>query len=506
MNTSVRQVLIALGAVFAWVIVWYHDTAAEILNIWWRSETFAHGLLVLPIFAWLVWRSGDRLVGKSVRPCWAMSLFIVFAGTMWLLGELSSVASVTHVALALLLIFSLIGVLGLDLARVLAFPILFLFFGVPIGEFLLPTMMKYTALFTVAAVRMSGVPVYQEGLHFVVPNGRWSVVEACSGVRYLIASLMVGTLYAYLSYRSLQRRLLFVACAVVVPIVANWLRAYMIVMLGYLSDNAIATGVDHILYGWLFFGIVIMLMFWIGGRWREDLAPGVAVPADSQSLSTEKLGGSALALRAAPLAVAVAVWPLFLDVLEQPGAAPLQSLPDTHVLRLTGGWEEVAAGPSVDFKPSFQGFQRQVLRHFTDGQNRVSVYVAVYAQQGNGRELVNTSNQLLQPSDENWSRVAEMRGPDWGSGSWLHSVLAGRGRSITVLSGYWIDGRLVTNDYVAKALLALIKLEGRPDTSAYVAVWASASDGRGADEQLEAFRRDNGRSLIDALVALDAPK
>ena len=503
MNASVRQVLIALGAVFAWVIVWYRDTAAEILNIWWRSETFAHGLLVLPIFAWLVWRSTDRLVGEPVRPCWAMSLLILFAGTIWLLGELSSVASVTHVALALLLIFSLIGVLGPSLARILAFPILFLFFGVPIGEFLLPTMMKYTAQFTVAAVRMSGVPVYQEGLHFVVPNGRWSVVEACSGVRYLIASLMVGTLYAYLSYRSLKRRLLFVACAIVVPVVANWLRAYMIVMLGYLSDNAIATGVDHILYGWLFFGIVIMLMFWIGGRWREDLAPGVAAP-DLRSITTDMPGFSALALRVAPLAVAVAVWPLLLGALERPDVAQHQSLSEVPAMRLTGRWEESAAGVSGDFKPSFQGFQQQVLRHFTDGRNRVSVYVAVYAQQGNGRELVNTSNQLLQPSNENWSRVAEVRGPDWGSGPWLHSVLAGRGRSITVLSGYWINGRLVTNDYMAKALLALIKLEGRPDTSAYVAVWASASDERGADEQLEAFRRDNGTNLIDALVALGA--
>lgn len=501
MNTSVRQVLLALGAVFVWVVTWYRGTAADILDIWWRSETFAHGLLVLPIFAWLVWRSRDRLVGEVLRPCWAMSALVVVAGMMWLLGELASVASVTHAALALLLIFSLIGVVGLRLARALAFPILFLFFGVPIGEFLLPIMMKYTALFTVAAVRMSGVPVYQEGLHFVVPNGRWSVVEACSGVRYLIASLMVGTLYAYLSYRSLKRRLLFVACAIVVPVVANWLRAYMIVMLGYLSDNSLATGVDHILYGWLFFGIVIMLMFWIGGRWREDLTSDTA-SGESQVVGVELPGFASSALRAAPIAVAVAVWPLLLGALERTDTAQVQQLPDVPALRLAEGWED-AASASDDFRPSFEGFQKQVLRHFTDGRHRVSVYVAVYAQQGSGRELVHTSNQLLQPSDNNWSRLVEGRGPDWGDGSWLHSVLAGQGRSLVVLSGYWIDGRLVTNDYAAKALLALIKLQGRPDTSAYVAVWASAPDEKRAEEQLEAFQRENGKSLLDMLGSLN---
>ncbi|WP_139379427.1 exosortase A [Zoogloea sp. LCSB751] len=502
MKTSVRHILIALGVVFAWVVAWYHGTAAEILEIWWRSETFAHGLLVLPISAWLVWRSRDRLVGEVLRPCWIMSVPILLAGMAWLLGELASVASVTHAALALLLIFSLVGVLGLHLSRVLAFPILFLFFGVPIGEFLLPIMMKYTAMFTVAAVRTSGVPVYQEGLHFVVPNGRWSVVEACSGVRYLIASLMVGTLYAYLSYRSLKRRLLFVACALVVPIVANWLRAYMIVMLGYLSDNNLATGVDHILYGWLFFGIVIMLMFWIGGRWREDLTPIDAL-REVQTVSVEKKPEFfALVLRAAPIAIAVAVWPLLLGALERTGAAQAQVASAVPVLNLSSEWSETTSA-SDDFKPSFIGFQQEALRHFTDGRHEVSVYVAVYAQQGSGRELVHSSNQLLQPSDNNWSRLAEGGGPDSGHGSWLHSVLAGRNRQVVALSGYWIDGRLVTNDYVAKALLALTKLQGRPDTSAYVAVWASGLDEQRAEEQLKAFQRENGKNVLEMLSRLN---
>ena len=96
------------------------------------------------------------------------------------------------------------------------------------------------------------------------------MVEACSGVRYLIASVMVGTLFAYLTYQSLARRIAFVAVSFLVPVLANWLRAYMIVMLGHLSGNKLAVGVDHLIYGWVFFGVVMLLMFWIGARWRED--------------------------------------------------------------------------------------------------------------------------------------------------------------------------------------------------------------------------------------------
>lgn len=498
-NTSVRYTLIVLGAVFAWVLAWYHGTAAAVFEIWWRSDTFAHGLLVLPIFAWLVWRSRDRLSGEVVRPRWVMSAPLLLAGLLWLLGELASVASATHVALSLLLVFSLVGVLGPRLSRAMAFPILFLFFGVPIGEFLLPVMMKYTAMFTVAAVRLSGVPVYQEGLHFIVPNGRWSVVEACSGVRYLIASFMVGALYAYLNYRTLRRRLLFMVCALLVPILANWLRAYMIVMLGYLSNNKLATGVDHLIYGWLFFGVVIMLMFWIGGRWREDVNPATSSLNAQQPAEVGMPKLSTLLARVAPIAIAVAIWPVVLGMLERHEAAHAQQVPAVPALRVDAGWSE-ASTPSSSFKPSFTGFRQDLLRHFSDGRHQVSAYVAVYGQQRSGSELVQSANQLLLPSDSDWSWLADGRGPDSGYGYWRRSVLAGHGSQVVVLSGYWIDGRLVTNDYLAKALLAVTKLMGRPDTSAYVAIWASGADEQRAAESLEAFERTNAKALLQALI------
>ena len=88
--------------------------------------------------------------------------------------------------------------------------------------------------------------------------------------------------------------IVFVAISFLVPVLANWLRAYMIVMLGHLSGNKLAVGVDHLIYGWVFFGVVMLLMFWIGARWREDEPKPAAVP-----LRTEAGGAS---VSAAPLA------------------------------------------------------------------------------------------------------------------------------------------------------------------------------------------------------------
>ena len=138
-----------------------------------------------------------------------------------------------------MLVLAVPAVLGLaGGARAILFPLLFLFFAVPFGEFLLPTHDGVDGrLHRPGAAADAAFRCTAKGMQFVIPSGNWSVVEACSGVRYLIASFMVGTLFAYLNYRSTKRRVVFIGVSILVPIVANWLRAYMIVMLGHLSGN-----------------------------------------------------------------------------------------------------------------------------------------------------------------------------------------------------------------------------------------------------------------------------
>ncbi|MBK7593524.1 MAG: exosortase A [Betaproteobacteria bacterium] len=265
-----RAALVATLIALALLVAAYWTTVRGMVDIWARSDTFAHGFVVPLISLWLVWRHRANLAGVNTRPAFWVLALVAVAGFGWLLGELAEVNALRQFAFVVLMILAVPAIAGLDVARRLAFPLAFLLFAVPFGEFLLPQLMEWTATFTVLALKASGIPVYREGLHFLIPSGSWSVVEACSGVRYLLASVMVGTLFAYLTYQSPVRRLAFVAVSIVVPVLANWLRAYMIVMLGHLSGNRIAVGVDHLIYGWVFFGVVMLLMFWIGARWRED--------------------------------------------------------------------------------------------------------------------------------------------------------------------------------------------------------------------------------------------
>src|SRR5690606_1500590 len=169
------------------------------------------------------------------RRAWPVLVVMLVLAAIWVVGHIAGVASVEQLAAVAMIPATLAALVGLRMVAALAFPLAFLFFAVPIGEFLTPMLMDYTADATVLALQWTGVPVYREGLHFMVPSGRWSVVEACSGLRYLIASLALGVMFAYMQFRTLKYQLAFIALSIVVPIVANWIRAYMIVMLGHLT-------------------------------------------------------------------------------------------------------------------------------------------------------------------------------------------------------------------------------------------------------------------------------
>ncbi|MDI3513125.1 MAG: hypothetical protein PWP40_354 [Rhodocyclaceae bacterium] len=489
-SRAFSTVALALALTFLWVLGWYWQTAQEIAGIWWRSDTFAHGLVVLPAFAWLVWDARERIGELQPQPVGWMALPILAAGLLWMLGGMVSVAAAQHFALFAMLVSAFVGVLGWGLSRMLLFPLAFLFFGVPIGEFMLPTLMHYTAEFTVWALRLSGVPVYQEGLHFIVPNGRWSVVEACSGIRYLIASLMVGALYAYLNYTSLKRRLLFMLVALAAPIVANWLRAYMIVMLGYLSDNEIAAGVDHILYGWVFFGIVIFLMFWVGSRWHEGREP-VPPAGRAAILSGERRVHWS---RLLALMAAVALFPPVLRILD----APVPDFPVTLAPPPpAAGWSAPAEHP-FEYRPFYAGARAQAEQTYVAAGDRLPVayFAAWYIGQREGSEMVAWGNG---PGSAAIGGVGLMRSPrplTIGDQPLRENLLSTKRGAVLTWHGYRMNGRMLAGDTEAKLRLALARLVGQSDESAvFVLSTPVAGDEDRARERLRAFLAVHGPAM-----------
>ena len=476
----------------AWLLAWYWPTVASMVAIWYRSETFVHGFVVLPISVWLIAR--NRAYLRRLEPSPNVSLvplLVVLAGAiLWMMGELASVLPASHFAWVTMLVAGCWVLLGGAIARELAFPLAFLYFAVPLGEFLLPTLMDWTARFTVGALRLSGVPVLHEGNMIHIPSGSWSVVEACSGLRYLIASVMVGALYAYVMYRTMPRRIAFVAASIAVPIVANWLRAYMIVMIGHLSGNRLAVGVDHLIYGWLFFGFVMALLFWVGSWWREDVddkrsaASSLTIGREASRFKATRLVGllAALAVTAsAPVAIQF--------VHSRTVGATLDVSPP-----VLGGWRPLSSA-MIEWTPEFLRPRGAIASTYEKGEDRAGLYVALYFDQDDTSKLVSSSNQLLRTTSQVGRVVSErVRTLELPSGKLdvLESVLVIRNEHFLARALYYIDGHLIASPALAKLAEVKAKLAGRGDAGAIVVVYTPLrEDPRALDE----FSRDVAASL-----------
>ena len=480
---------IAIG--IAAILVLYRDTALSMLATWQSSDTYAHGYVVVPLVLFLVWRRRRDLANLAPRPDYVGFLLLAGLGFAWLLAEAGQVQVVQQYAMTAMLGAAVLALAGRRVTRALAFPLMFLLLAVPFGEAFLPRLMDWTAEFTVGALRLSGIPVYREGNFFAIPSGQWSVVEACSGLRYLIASVTVGALYAYLTYRRFWRRALFMMAAIAVPILANFVRAYMIVMIGHLSSMKLAVGVDHFIYGWVFFGVVIGLLFWLGSFWREAPAP---LPSRTAFVPVTRASPALMASALFGVTLLGAAWPAYaryIDRVDQTSATLVVPAGEA-------GWE-LEPQPFTQWQPHYGGAAATALALYRKGDRAVVLYLGHYRNQRQGAELVSSQNSVAGGKDTRWASQGEAFRT--AAALEVRETRLGAGAArLLVWDWYRVAGRDTSNPYLAKALLARDKLLGRGDASTAI-VLAAPYEARpeAAVETLRLFLREM-RPAIEAAL------
>lgn len=279
-KTALMRLLLLLAAWF--VLFWPSLVAME--AVWRGSDTYTHAYAVPLIILWLLSTSQQPLSGQP-RADWRLSLLLLPLLLLWLVGYAAEVAALSQLTAVLALQLLLISWLGLKLAWQLKFPIFYLIFLLPFGEELHPMLQDITADLTVFFLQLSSIPVFREGLYISTPVGHFEVAVACSGLRFLIASLAIGTLFAHLTFASFRRQCLFLLALILVSVLANGLRAFVLIVIAEQSNMAYGFGDDHYIYGWLVFGLVLLLMFYLGGRFSDFPAPAASEqqPAESQT-------------------------------------------------------------------------------------------------------------------------------------------------------------------------------------------------------------------------------
>ena len=261
-----KSALTRLALGWAALIAIAYREWGEMLHQWWNIDTYSHILLVPALIGWLVWMRREEIMKAEPKPFWPGLILLALALGLWLVGKISGINLFAHTGAVAALQAAVVTVLGLRPVMMLLLPLGFMAALVPFGDELIPTLQGVTAEITIFLTRLSGIPASINGIYIDTPVGLFIVAEACSGVKFLIAMVTLGVLVCFTAFDSWRKRAAFMLACVIVPILANGVRAWGTIFIAQSQGIEFAEGFDHIVYGWVFFAIVIAIL--IGGAWR----------------------------------------------------------------------------------------------------------------------------------------------------------------------------------------------------------------------------------------------
>jgi exosortase A len=484
-----RPALVRCGAAMLALLLLFGGDWAAMARQWWDISTYNHIVLIPPILGWLVWQRRAELA-KLEPLCWWPGLILMAgAAFLWLLGALSGLDLARQAGAVAMLGSAVPLLLGPRVTAGVLFPLCYMAFLVPVGEELVEVLQTITAKITVALTHFSGIPATVDGVFIDTPAGLFEVAEACSGVKFLIAMIAFGLLAANVCFISWRRRAAMMLACLVVPILANGVRAWGTIFAAQFVGVEKAAGFDHIVYGWIFFAVVLAVV--IAGAWRffdRPLdAPMIDVPAIVRSpfLSRLEAGRASAVVTLAGIALLVVAakgWALGAESLSAP-------LPDRIELPQVAGWSRADYAPAIWWEPRAEGADHRLLGRYTDGQGHsVDVFLALYAGQGEGREAGGFGQGALTPGSA-WSWQSP--GPAFAQGR--SERFLGNGRIERLAVTWYRTGDMLTGSNAHLKLAVIgdnLLLRARPTTTLILS--SEESPGAAAADSIARFLTASG--------------
>lgn len=474
-----RLPLFQMAAAALGLCLLFASDLRDMVAIWLTASTYNHCALIPFLSGWLAWQRRDELAHLTPQPSLAGLLLLGSGAALWLLGDAGEVAVARQTALVLMLQSLVPLFLGLTLSRALLFPVAYLLFCVPIGEELLPVLQTLTAKMSMAMLDWVGIPAHIEGIFITTPNGYYKVAEACAGVKFLVAMVAYGALVANMCFRAWSRRIAFMAACIIIPILANGVRAFATMYVGYLTTADTASSFDHVFYGWFFFAMVMALVMAMAWPFfdRKLTDPWLAQPVISDGRPART--SSRILVPAILIALAPIGWS---HVSAAIGRVPM---PAPIGLPTISGWSRVEPKGLVPWVPRYAGADHLVIGHYADGKGHiVDLAIVLYASQAEGREIIGYGQGAAGLDADRW--VWSSAGPMIDTARTEYLTAPGAIRRLAA-TWYVAGGRVTGSPIRVKLDTMVSRLVGRDQAVAAVIVSAQDREGFPAEAAVRAF-------------------
>lgn len=354
---------------------------------WWNGEDYNYCYVVPLVVAYLLWERRAVLRAVASRPSWWGLLPLGLGALLYLLGELGGEFYTLYLSSWWLAVGLLWLHLGWRKLRLMAFPLLLSIAMFPfpniINNNLSLKLKLISSALGVKMLQLSGMTAFREGNVIDLGFTRLQVVDACSGLRYLLPLLILGLLLAYYFRAPFWKRALLVLSTLPLTIVVNSFRIASVGMLFPVFGPRVAEGFFHDFSGWLIFMVSLGIL--LGEMWLLKRLPGgtlepakeagdVTVAADPVPLPWARAGAGLLLL------VGLLIVMRTVDFRERvPLARPLLDFPQT-----IGQWQGSRSAMDPAALKSLK-LTDYLLADFSNSRGEtVSLYVAYNASQRKG--------------------------------------------------------------------------------------------------------------------------
>jgi exosortase D (VPLPA-CTERM-specific) len=453
---------LAMGIVLALLVAAFFSGLRDLVNVWNTQEEYSFGYMIPFVTAYLLWQKRGLLAEIPFSGAWSGTLLVALALVVLGVAQLATLGTVVQYAF-------LMSVFGLALAysgwpafRVMAMPLAILVFMVPLPNYLLRELSSVLQLWSsqlgVMIIRAFGISVFLEGNVIDLGALKLQVVEACSGLRYLIPLMTLGFIAAYMFRAPWWKRAAVFLSTIPITLLMNSARIGLIGILVEYFGNSMAAGFLHDFEGWAVFmlctGILlleILLLAKIGNagiRFSEVFALD---PVVVERRGTARRRGLALPFLAAAGLVMIAA------VAAQLVPAPVHELPQRKSFAefplSMGEWHGTADRIDPDSLRMLK-LDDYLLADYSAGNALpVNLYVSYYASQANGNSA--HSPRACIPGDgweisgfgERELSTVKFNGLPLR----INRVVISRGENRQLVY-YWFQqrGRNVTDEYVVK--------------------------------------------------------
>ncbi|MGD8175231.1 exosortase/archaeosortase family protein [Marinimicrobium sp. ARAG 43.8] len=315
--------------------VWIGLFAFTFSDLWdrwirWSSE-LAHGIPVIAIFLVLLWRTGgwerDTWINPSVETVFS-TLALVASSLLWFSAYAVNIQLIEQLSLLLVLVSVYALIFGWKTIFRYRFLLLFPVFAIPVWGSLNDLLLEGASAVVGELVRLVEMPALIQGNSIFIPYGHIVIADGCSGLRYFVVALTIAFLIGYLNGYRETKLILTLLVAAVLGLVTNWIRIFILIVIGYNTQMQSSLMNDHETFGWILFGLIILPAIYFAPVRRTPVRSSEE-GIQSPRISGQRVSASVLLMAIGPLLALVLHW-AFDETLAAPervGSGQLRAMP-----------------------------------------------------------------------------------------------------------------------------------------------------------------------------------